>query len=281
MARSRTFAPWARPGLVALVAFGSIVHVTAQVAGGGRVDVSGERPVAKALAVLERLCRCPFSYEDPEWAPDDLEERATPVGQRYQSPKRLEVTYQPPAEGELLTSEQRASAVESLLNTVEAAERRRRFRLVRSDRMVHVVPVTGSLLDRVVTLELGLMPMERAVDTFLEKVGPVNGKPITSIDQWFRSDGRVPQGGLLPSNGPAWRVLEHLLGSTGRKISWELISNGAGHSLRFRFADPGGCTFKPGGLGNPPRIENITGCDRGDRDAGDMWLTAPRPLPSR
>jgi hypothetical protein len=110
---------------------------------GAGASVEDPRPVAKAMAVLSRQLGWNISYEDPAYvnADDLLDVTKTPVeGKRATIPRGGRVSL-PDVAALAATQEDPVALLESVLGTEEMSRGRvKRFKVLRSGSMFHVVP---------------------------------------------------------------------------------------------------------------------------------------------
>lgn len=217
------------------------------------ITVNDPRPLAEVLLQFQVAYGFAVTYEDPRFAnPGDLVQVAprAPTGFRELIPRGgpLSATFEPPAPD--ADQAQTAAIISSIIDAYHASGYPGRFRVVRGEHMLHVVPVsvlardgttamTPSILDARVSF-----PSQKGRNMFeglramLVAVGTVTGQRINI--------GTVPTNLLMQSpmeegatEVPAREFLERALHGTGRELSWRLLysADEGFHALNIRIVN--------------------------------------------
>jgi hypothetical protein len=185
------------------------------------------RPLAAAVLELEHRCHCVITYEDFKWTQSQVEDAAqmptrSPNGPRLQVPKGRPLTVALISEVDAKVPGEMPAALQAVFDAFEQAGNPGAFRIVSTRTGFHVVPAEHALFDVPVTLPGRTRSLAQAIPEILAEAGAASGNRILV--------GRVPVNLLIrtTTDGGAsgerfGDVLERILASTGRAISWRLL----------------------------------------------------------
>ena len=210
--------------------------------------VEDPRPVSKAIEILETECRCVITYEDPLYTASQVEDATARVRRDGKSTSRVfvptshffEFAHDHPAA--TVARRNIAPSVEALLAAVHQSGTASRFRVDRSDTVLHVVPERGSILQVAVSLPDTEGRADRMVFALLDAVNKATGAEIVV--------GNIPMAHMVRSTirvtankEPAQQVLTRILQATGRKVTWHLFYDYTlkSYFLNLSFVDPARC----------------------------------------
>jgi hypothetical protein len=114
--------------------------------------IDDPRPLSQAIDILREQCRCVITYEDPQYEATQVVDVTQQVSRSPGSTNRVLVPRGTPfvfANKPLAAAkgpEDVVAASEALLDQFHHSGNPTRFRLDRSDTVLHVVPVKGSIL---------------------------------------------------------------------------------------------------------------------------------------
>jgi hypothetical protein len=190
----------------------------------GRVVVDDPRPVAAAVQELEHRCHCVVTYEDPTWSQSQVEE--TPGlsrdGRHVQVPRgrpmtvTLSIEINPAVTGEV------HAALAEVFRAADHAGNPSAFQVISTQGAFHVVPLEQALFDTRITLPSRTESLAEALPRILAEAGAASGRRILL--------GMAPVNLLMQTTTDAHadgerfgEVLERVLASTGRMMSWRLL----------------------------------------------------------
>jgi len=188
------------------------------------VTVSGSRPLEAAVRVFGTQCGCMVTYEDVKWTSDQVEE--SPVLRRRSDgvpglvPRGVPFTFTVPRDLGARKPAEVARSLQELIGQFENGLNPGRFKAVRGETGLHVMPLSGGLLERHVTVATEDIPALTAIRTVLEAVGRAAGEHADLA--------RVPANLLKHSvrvsarNEPAYEVISNILGTSRKGLSWKL-----------------------------------------------------------
>lgn len=204
-----------------------------------KVLIDSGRPLAYAVEALEAKYGWQVNYEDPQgYCAQETSDVTAQLSRQPGNPTRVlvpksvrfELSFAPPANP--ATAAEKRRVLTNLIETSRSATGRQ-YTLVEEADSFDLVPAgfldancrfvaRSSILDSKITLEPGFRSLEKTLREFVDELSRVSGRRV-GIGGGPTNFMFQTQFSFSATNEPARSVIRRVLGSTRRKLAWQLL----------------------------------------------------------